>query len=176
MHYILSIFVLWVSLLMVSFEVSVLFNKTEYLVNNSDNCKNEVQGILMAIGSYFVIVIPIVVITTIEFVRIEIKKLIYIISISTYIFIRIFIGLPFLDANSANQTLCGELDYKYISYIIIGEMCQVGIIITSIILYLLVGLIRQRTTIRRPTNIPILEQLPRTDSPTETLVYHTYVT
>jgi hypothetical protein len=175
MHYILSIFVLWVSLLMVSFEVTVLFNNTEYLINNSDNCKNEVQGIIMVIGSYFVIVIPVVVITTIEFVRIEIKKLIYIISISTYIFIRIFIGLPFLDANSANQTLCGELDYKYILYIIIGEMCQVGIIITSIILYRLIQTLSCCTT-RRPTNIPILEQLPGTDSPTETLVYHTCVT
>ena len=84
--------------------------------------------------------------------------------------------MPFLDANSSNQTLCGELDYKYILYIIIGEMCQVGIIITSIILYFLGGLIRHCTTIRRPINIPILEQLTGTDSPTETLVYHTYVT
>ena len=65
MHYILSIFVLWVSLLMVSFEVTVLFNKTEYLINNSDNCKNEVHGIVAVIGSYFVIVIPVVVITAI---------------------------------------------------------------------------------------------------------------
>ena len=173
MHYILAIVVLWISLFTVSFEISILFNRTEDLINASNNCKNEVNSIIAVIGSYFAIVIPLTVITSGELIRKSATKLIYILSITLYIFIRIFIVLPLLDSIATNQTLCYELNSTYILYIIIGEICQVCIIIIAIILYFIITFIYNRIRIKR---VEYVQSLPNdTNSLTDTLVYHTYM-